>query len=224
MAAGRVRYDGLGDWYDGFAGPAAASNADALRALLVDASAGDGPVLDLGCGTGLFLGVLGETGRHVVGVDLSRDQLRNARTRSDRVACADAAALPFADASFAIVAAIWMTTDVDDLGAVLAEARRVVRPDGRLVVYGVHPCFNGPHVEAGTDGARIIHPSYRHAGLHEASPWWGEAGVRRRVGMRHVPLAELVNAVVGARFRIVRMEEPRDDAVPAVLAIVAEAG
>lgn len=61
----------------------------------------------------------------------------------------DAAALPFADGTFETVVAMWVSTDVDDLRAV----------------------------------------------LHEHSPWWSGAGVRDRVSMRHVPLAEFFNAV-----------------------------
>ena len=213
-----ARYDGLAAWYDEFASPSAAASEAALRDLLADAP--PGPVLDLGCGTGAYAGVLGP---EVVGVDLSRSQLAVAATR-EPVAAADAAALPLRTGSFGLVAALWVTTDVDDLGAVLREAHRVLRPDdGRLVVFGVHPCFNGPCVEGAEDGSRRIHPTYRQAGWHEVSPWWGEAGIRRRVGMRHVPLAELLNAVVDAGFRLVRAVEPRDDPIPAVLALVATA-
>jgi SAM-dependent methyltransferase len=42
---------------------------------------GDGDCLDLGCGTGRYLAAIESTGRTVVGVDRSADQLRLARSR-----------------------------------------------------------------------------------------------------------------------------------------------
>ena len=57
-----------------------------------------------------------------------------------------------------------ISTDVDDFTKVVHEATRVLRPDGVLVVYGVHPCFNGPHVLWNEDGSRLVHPSYRQGG------------------------------------------------------------
>jgi hypothetical protein len=40
--------------------------------------------------------------------------------------------------------------------------------------------------------------------------------------MRHVPLADLFNAVIDAGMRVTRVDEPRDDPVPYVLALLAE--
>lgn len=89
---------------------------------------------------------------------------------------------------------MWLSTDVDDFGAVLREVVRVMCAGGLLVFYGVHPCFNGPFVENRDDGATIVYPTYRSARWHEPAPWWGLDGIRRRTGMRHLPLAELFNA------------------------------
>ena len=71
----------------------------------------------------------------------------------------------------------------------------MLTPGGVLVFYGAHPCFNGPHVQWMDDGGVLAHPIYRQAGWHQESPWWGMY-VRRRVGMRHHPLAELLNAFI----------------------------
>ena len=70
-------------------------------------------------------------------------------------------------------------------------------------------------------GSRLIHPGYRNGGWHTSSPWWTDGGVRSRVGMRHVPLAELINAVAGSGLHIVKAEEPRTEDVPYILALVA---
>ena len=177
--------------------------------------------LDLGCGTGLYGDILTGTGRAVVGVDISRDQLRLAKAR-DVVAAADASELPFHDGSFDDVACIWVHGDLDDLPKVLAEVARVLRPGGRLLLFGVHPCFNGPSVEYRDDGGRIVHPNYRQSGWHQDAPWWSDAGIRQAVGVRHRTLAELLNDVLSSPLRMLRVEEPRDDSVPAVLALLAE--
>lgn len=211
----RARYDGYADWYDDWNKPHAEHNAATIRELL---GPGDGLCLDLGCGSGHYFDAIGATGRTVVGLDYSADQLRIAQRRSPRIVRGDAAALPFADGTFPTVATMWISTDVNDFGAVLAEAARVLTPGGRLVFYGVHPCFNGPHVQWLDDGGVRAHPTYRIAGWHEQSPWWGEF-VRKRVGMRHHPLADLVNAFVGAGLAIEHMVEAGDRQVPTILGI-----
>jgi SAM-dependent methyltransferase len=215
MPLTRSRYDGHAEWYDSWNKPNAERNASEVRALL---GPGDGRCLDLGCGSGLYFDVLADTGRTVVGLDRSADQLRIAATRSRLIVQADAAALPFADGTFPTVVAMWISTDVDDFAGVLAEATRVLAPGGLLAFYGAHPCFNGPHTQWMDDGGVLAHPTYRLAGWHQEAPWWGPY-VRRRVGMRHHPLAELLNAFIGAGLVIEHVAEPGDRPVPNNLAI-----
>lgn len=211
----RARYDGYADWYDDWNKPHVEHNAAAITELL---GPGDGLCLDLGCGSGHYFDVIAATGRTVVGLDYSADQLRIARRRSRRIVQGDAAALPFGDRTFPTVATMWISTDVDDFAAVLAEVARVLRPGGLFVFYGAHPCFNGPHVEWLDDGGVRAHPTYRLAGWHDQAPWWGEL-VRKRVGMRHHPLADLLNAFVGARLTIEHMVETGKRSIPTILGI-----
>jgi SAM-dependent methyltransferase len=209
-----ARYDGHADWYEQWSQPFVDNTAVAVRQLI---GSGDGVCLDVGCGGGAYLDALAMTGRTVVGLDRSADQLRFARRRSSHVLHGDAAALPFADGAFAAVVAIWISTDVDDFTAVTAEAARVLRPGGLFACYGAHPCFNGPHIEWLDDGVRV-HPGYRLGGWHQESPWWG-FNVRRRVGMRQHPLAELLMGFISAGLVIEVVDEPGDRPVPHVLAI-----
>jgi SAM-dependent methyltransferase len=215
MQLTRPRYDGHADWYDDWNKPNAERNAPEIAQLL---GHGEGLCLDLGCGGGLYFDILASTGRTVVGLDRSADQLRIARTRSRQIVQGDAAELPFADGAFGTVAMMWISTDVNDFTAVLAETARVLRPGGLLGFYGAHPCFNGPHSQLMEDGGVLAHPTYRLAGWHQEAEWWG-AFVRRRVGMRHHPLAELLNAFVTAGLRIEHVTEPGDQPVPVILAI-----
>jgi len=215
MPLARSRYDGHAEWYDSWNKPHAERNAPDVLDLL---GPGAGLCLDLGCGSGLYFSVLAATGRTVVGLDRSADQLRIAQRRSRHIVQADAAALPFADGTFPTVATLWISTDVDDFTAVLGEAARVLTAGGLLVFYGPHPCFNGPHTQWLDDGGIRAHPTYRLAGWHREAPWWGPH-VRRRVGMRHHPLAELLNGFLGAGLVIERVAELGDRPVPANLAI-----
>ena len=215
MTLTESRYDGWADWYDNWNGPHAAQNAAEVLDLL---GPGDGLCLDLGCGTGLYFDVLTASGRTVVGLDRSADQLRIAHGRSRQILQGEAGALPFADDVFQTVTALWISTDVDDFATVLAEATRVLAPGGPLVFYGAHPCFNGPHVQWMDDGGILAHPTYREAGWHHEASWWGH-NIRRRVGMRHQPLAALLTAFIIAGLVIERVEEPGDRPVPVNLAI-----
>lgn len=213
----RARYDGIAGWYDGIAQSSMVDSSQALAELL---GRGSGPCLDLGCGTGLYSDVIRQTGRAPIGMDVSRDQLLLARQRGAQVVQGDAARLPFANEVFPTVAAIWISTDVDDFNAVVREAARTLKPGGLFVLFGVHPCFNGPCVESRDDGVRLVHPIYRMAERHLTAPWWATGGIRERVGgMRHLPLGDLLNAVIDAGLRIARVTEPGDDPIPAVLAL-----
>src|SRR3954452_7931464 len=94
----KARYDGLADWYDERFVIGSEPHQPGLLELL---GPGSGLCLDIGCGTGRNFETIRATGRSVVGVDFSADQLRLARSRTDGpLMVADAARLPFADGSF----------------------------------------------------------------------------------------------------------------------------
>ncbi|NIK56208.1 class I SAM-dependent methyltransferase [Kribbella shirazensis] len=208
----RARYDGLAEWYDERFVDGSETHQPGLLELL---GPGSGPCLDIGCGTGRNFETIRASGRTPVGLDYSIDQLGRARSRTDGpLLHGDAGRLPFADASFGTAVTLWTSTDVDDFGAVLLEAARVLRPGGLLVAYGVHPCFNGPHVVYHEDGRRIVHPTYRLTGWHTEAPWWAEDGIRRRIGMNHVPLADYLNAVLNSGLTMERFEEPPGHDIP----------
>jgi SAM-dependent methyltransferase len=88
------------------------------------------PVLDVGCGEGR-LGELLPDDWSWIGVDSSAVQLEN--RRMDTVVRADAVRLPFRDASFAAVTALWMLYHLERPIAAIQEARRVLRPGGLFI-------------------------------------------------------------------------------------------
>jgi SAM-dependent methyltransferase len=104
-------------------------------ALAATRAAAPRDVLEIGCGTGAFAERLVAQHRHarVIATDASARFVELTAARGIEACVADASALPFADASFDLVAAMWMLYHVPDLGRALAEARRVLRPGGCLL-------------------------------------------------------------------------------------------
>ncbi|OFE16142.1 hypothetical protein BA895_19835 [Humibacillus sp. DSM 29435] len=94
-----------------------------------------GPVLEVGCGTGLVTRQLVEGGRVVISLDADPVMIRHMARHGVRgVTQADAAQLPLADASFPNVVLANVLHVVEDPSAVLLEAMRVASPLGRVVV------------------------------------------------------------------------------------------
>jgi SAM-dependent methyltransferase len=210
--ATKARYDAVADWYDrGFAAYGDLkdehSSASTLARLL---GPGEGLCLDVACGTGLHLEAIESTGRAVIGLDLSSEQLRIARQRTTRLLCASATGLPFGDATFATVVCTYLHTDIDDMAPVFREVERVLATGGRFVYVGVHPCFEGHFVERRRDGSRVIHPGYLETGFRMESRYWRANGLRRQVGERHTTLSELINALLQSGLSLLRVEEPDD--------------
>ncbi len=110
--------------------PAACREYVAMHHLL-DVHDGD-LLLDIACGSGLAMELAAIRGAHVAGIDASP---RLAAVASDRLADADVRTgdmndLPWPDESFDVVTSfrgLWATTE-----PALAEARRVLRPGGRI--------------------------------------------------------------------------------------------
>jgi demethylmenaquinone methyltransferase/2-methoxy-6-polyprenyl-1,4-benzoquinol methylase len=89
-------------------------------------------VLDLACGTGDLCRELDEAGHRAVGVDLSQGMLEAASTDAPLVR-ADAARLPFRDATFDGVICGFALRNFVDLDTVFRACARVLRPGGHLV-------------------------------------------------------------------------------------------
>ena len=113
-------------------------------ARLVAELAGVGPgdrVVDVGCGPGRFLREAAERGAEAVGVEPSRQMRRLASRRTPaslrhlvRVVDGTAERLPLEDGSATVVWAVASFHHWTDPEAGLAEAHRVLRPGGRLLI------------------------------------------------------------------------------------------
>jgi ubiquinone/menaquinone biosynthesis C-methylase UbiE len=135
-----------------------------------------GCVLEIGVGSGLNLSLYGPAVERVCAIDPSPGLLRLAGERRTEAPVpvslvrASAELLPFLDAVFDTAVTTWTLCSVADPALALAEARRVLKPGGRLVFVehglapepgiarwqrGLTPCWmhiaGGCHLDRGID-------------------------------------------------------------------------
>ncbi len=107
----------------------------AARGALIPRAPRPGAVLlDAGCGGGLLAPHVQRLDYRHVGVDLRRSGLEQSASRGVAVVAGAVAALPLADAAADVVVAGEILEHVEDDVAVLAEAARLLRPGGTLVI------------------------------------------------------------------------------------------
>ncbi|MGH3369508.1 MAG: class I SAM-dependent DNA methyltransferase, partial [Nocardioidaceae bacterium] len=164
---------------------------------LLERLAPAGPCLDVGCGAGAMVAHASRS-RSAVGVDLSVEALDHARSRGlTRLVRSEAGTLPFASGSFGAALALDVIEHHAAPEEILGEIRRVLGPDGLLVVtvpafqwmwsyadhvLGHYRRYTRPHLvaeleQAGFDVARV---TYVHSWLLPAA--WIFRKVRGRVG------------------------------------------
>ncbi len=151
-------------------------------------------ILDLGCGTGRYLRLVGHSS-YVVGLDLSRGMLERAR-RSTSAAIAtkwvqaSVERLPFGSSSFDRVISGLVLDHVHDLRKFFQGITRTLRPGGRAIVTAVHPDMQqrtGPTV------------------------WFTAAGREYRTQGTVHDTQHILAAVQQANLSVERLEEPRVD-------------
>jgi 2-polyprenyl-6-hydroxyphenyl methylase / 3-demethylubiquinone-9 3-methyltransferase len=108
--------------------------ADARIRHIPAARDGRDRLLDVACGGGLLAPRLTGLGYRHTGVDLTASALHQAVKHGVLGVQADAAKLPFADETFDVVVAGEILEHVTDFPAVVAEACRVLRTGGTLVI------------------------------------------------------------------------------------------
>jgi SAM-dependent methyltransferase len=165
-------------------------------------------LLEVACGSGIFLAEHAAQARYVAGLDLSGLQLDLARRRlAERIASGtaelvkgDAAELPWQDGRFSAVTCMGSMEAFPDPARVLAEMLRVLRPGGRAVL-GM-----GSRLPAGTETHRVL----------DALWYWSESDARRLVeeaGFADVAVSYAdvngFNRLVRALNRLAHMEDMR---------------
>jgi SAM-dependent methyltransferase len=207
--SGAARYDGHSEWYDDTfsAGHPPREELAFLRQAL---GTGNGQVcIDLACGTGLCAQSIADAGYRAAGFDISADQLRFARRRLSAVARADACLLPVKDESVRVMVGMFFHTDLEDFAAVARQVARCLRPQGRFIYAGLHPCYIGPFVNRTNEATeRRLHfsPGYGDAGWADRASGDG-SGVGGRVGFHHKTLAGFLGAIATSGLKIRAVEE-----------------
>lgn len=107
----------------------------AAQAAYVETLTSRGRLLDVGCGTGLFLEAASARGWEVAGVELSMTAAAEARRRvGERVAVGTLEEAKFSDDTFDVVTLWEVIEHVPQPVKLLSEVRRVLRPGGVLLL------------------------------------------------------------------------------------------
>jgi 2-polyprenyl-6-hydroxyphenyl methylase / 3-demethylubiquinone-9 3-methyltransferase len=106
----------------------------AARAALVPPATGDAVLVDLGCGAGLVAPHLGGKGYRHVGVDITTSALTQAREHGVAPVRGSVDRIPLRDGCADVVVAGEILEHVTDLPRAVAEACRLLRPGGLLVI------------------------------------------------------------------------------------------
>jgi len=137
------RYDATAEIYDTrYAEEQAAKIEAALRHVEVKVEA----VLDVGCGTGILFGYVGDKAAMTIGVDVSPRTLLKAKERARNhpnvhLVCADADNMPLKDNVFDRAFAVTIIQNMPNQTETLNEIRRVVKDNALIVITGLKKIF-----------------------------------------------------------------------------------
>ncbi|HTW21590.1 MAG TPA: class I SAM-dependent methyltransferase [Mycobacteriales bacterium] len=169
--------------------------------------------VDIGCGEGRVARDLSLLGHRVVALDGSYAMAHAAATHPDAqgpVVVADAARLPLRDGCADLAVAFMSLQDVDDYRGALAEAGRVLRDGGVLVLAIVHPVNEVGHFEDSDDpDSRFVVDADWYA-AHRYSDRCARDGLQMTFHSEHRPVSDYVDALADAGFLIERIREPTD--------------
>jgi SAM-dependent methyltransferase len=165
--------------------------------------------LDLGCGEGRLSRDLERLGHDVTGVDVSPAMVAAAREAAPgiEVLVADAAELPFGEASFDLVIAFMSLQDVDRFEEAIGEAARVLERGGRLCLAIVHPLNSSGRFDGDlADSPFVIDGSYLERSYYADDV--ARDGLEITFASAHRPLQDYAGALAAAGLLIERLREP----------------
>lgn len=146
MAHKTTSWGSVAGWYDEHLGGDDTYQAKVIAPNLMRILAikKDERVLDLACGQGYFTREVKKYSDHVVGADISKELVARAKAQTPGVAfhATPAHKLSFAQTGeFDAVLCVLALQNMEDIGSVFKEVRRVLKPNGRFVFVLNHPAF-----------------------------------------------------------------------------------
>jgi SAM-dependent methyltransferase len=199
-------------WQQGFTDGADPEYEEQMLPMAAADLAGARRVLDIGCGEGQIARLATNGGATtVVGVDPTWAQVAEGRKRGGgpHYARAEAARLPFADASFDAVVACLVFEHIEAVDDALAEVGRVLEPGGRFLFFLNHPLLQTPG--SGWIDDQILEPPEQYWRI---GPYLDESVMVEEVAKDvflpyvHRPLSRYVNALVASGLAVRHMAEP----------------
>lgn len=110
-----------------------------IPTLITEYASSVASVLDYGCGAGRSTRFLKRLGYDAVGVDISQDMLKQARSKDEtgEYRCVPSGRLPFEDSAFDLIFASYVILEVsriEEIENILKELKRVLRKDGIILL------------------------------------------------------------------------------------------
>lgn len=206
-------------------------NTPAFLEMLPDVAGRRG--IDIGCGEGHNTRLLAKRGARMTGIDIAERFIGHAHEFETReplgieYRVASAVQLPFPDETFDFATAVMSLMDIPETRDALAEAHRVLRPQGFLQFSICHPCFDTPQRRNLRDANGLtyaIEVSDYYRQIDGRIDEWIFSGMSPKDRMNlprfKVPrftrtLSEWLNLLIETGFRLERVAEPRpsDEAV-----------
>jgi ubiquinone/menaquinone biosynthesis C-methylase UbiE len=215
QTASRAYTDGAFDFFDelsesllGWVVPGGPHTNDVLRHARIEARS---RLLDIGCGTGRLLAQAArrEPSAVLVGIDTDRDSIEIARDRARSAPAplelhlASAERMPFTSEYFDVAVAVFVVGAMPGVtrGRVLTEARRVLKPGGRLIVvdWARGGCIAARLAYAVIDALPLPSGLLPRAGGHAESALASAGFEEVDVARRYCTAAGAVQLVVGCK-------------------------
>ncbi|GAA6182607.1 class I SAM-dependent methyltransferase [Shimia sp. NS0008-38b] len=167
-------------------------------------------VLDLGCGEGRFCRMLAPSVDQVVGIDPTEALIAHARALGGDATyhVAKAESLPCEANTFDLVVSYLSLIDIPDIPAALAEAHRVLRPHGRLLIANLNSWTTASQ-SRGTptknpDGTTTMIMDHYFENFSSWAEWSGI-----RIQNWHRPQSFYMQSLLKAGFGLTHFDEPQ---------------
>ena len=203
--SGAHDWDHIAEWWVAEVAAGRGYDTDVLPMVSELLGTPSGRVVDLGCGEGQAMRLLGPRNDGIVlGCDLSAELLQRARRFGPVVRCELPHLAWLRDGVAAAAFSIFVLDLIEDHVAFFSETARIVAPGGSLVVVINHPTFTAPgSVPLIDDDGRVL---WRW-GEYFTSGTSTEPAGGTTLTFHHRPMSGLLTAAARAGWALERLEE-----------------